>query len=118
AEPMAEPGPAPADVQNVPQAAIERELTQQQPQQQRTRFKSLADTGGEIALPREAPQQDFEPAKAAEQYTILDAIKENGRLGGPNIQDALAEMDEGKRAADIAGRYGGGYDALADVLEQ
>ena len=51
-------------------------------------------------------------------YDLLDAVKEQGGLGGPELDEAMRRMDGGTSAAGIAAEYGGEYDALANILEQ
>ena len=51
------------------------------------------------------------------EYTLLDAVKEHGRLGGPNMDDAMNQMAAGKSAKQIAAEYGDQYAGLQDVLE-
>lgn len=63
------------------------------------------------------PTTAIKPAERSLEYTLLDAVKDNGGLGGPDLETAMREMAAGKTAAQVARSYGGEYDALADVLE-
>ena len=63
------------------------------------------------------PTTAIKSAERSLEYTLLDAVKDNGGLGGPDLETAMREMAAGKTAAQVTARYGAEYDALADVLE-
>jgi len=51
-------------------------------------------------------------------YTLLDAVRENGGLGGPDLSTAMKRMAAGETPRKIAGEYGADYDALDGILEE
>lgn len=77
-------------------------------------IEAVLDRAGKV--PRNAVRQPL-PTEGREGYSILDAVKDHGRIGGPNFDEVVAGLKAGKTAAQIAGPFGGEYDALHPVIE-
>jgi hypothetical protein len=65
------------------------------------------------------PRRPSTRRDASQPYDLIDAARDSGGLGGPDLRSALDAMKQGRTAQQVVAAFnqGGEYDALIPVLE-